>query len=844
MPTNDRKVNIYHKRLLSRTAIKEQFLDYLQGCVDDIADGIYAGSSGTLDQDAVGLLETPGYPGTFMISTMNANRVLAGGHIVNLDGVQGPGITTRIPFENSTGITYYIGVFFAEVEVGIEINGRTGDPEYPALKQAFGNVDNPSSVVDHTTYIRVYLDTITEVGASHVGRAVRVWMSDPVSPDESIAFYDGVVAYDGSHNYVDIAYSGALGPLGQDTSDEPPSTTATDYKVFIEGISWRRTVDLSAVDGCAFLGTALGDTPPTFDTSGQQLLQIISLDRAYDGIPGPGTGRAIAVDAGAVEMNTTSSTGDKQYAQLRLNRIASTSNFQVSLEVLMGAGVKSVPIACVQRLESVGQQACSINGDTITLTGSPPDLTTLFLDPSLQLVWLETGSASKLYRFTTVTASTITCVDLLTGASPGWSSGVGLVMSFLHPRMVFGGAAPAAGLAGGWSGLSLTAADGAGNASPMLTLSASNNPGSSVPLAVVRNNRILSATPFLQKPQNILELQLDTPMTGSPGGQLIIGKYIGTVDGEDEIYAPLGLRVQPQVGGAGTADRYGFNVHPQPVVTGRLPSTRQFGLHADGGPSNAFPAEVMRWEPRGRFADVHRFVERFDYHPTGFLPASERWYKQVLGGGCNLFFNDPAYGGSGMKGHGDIVHFTTAGAASGDGCVIQGPPMFILRQLAGTMRNIHLYARARLIDSDGDRRIWVGIGVCNDYTQDRAELRIYNDGDTAASWYGHTVVGYSAEQSAVGEAADVTGSVANDLGWCDFYMSIYPSINAIWFWHTGMSTPQSMSIKSGGLSGTDWQDMRFRPFLAITQYNTVDEKNFEVDHIEVWDELIQAGPKE
>ena len=51
MPTNDRKVNIYPKRLLGLTAIKDQFLDYLQGAVDDIASGLIAGSSGTLDQD-------------------------------------------------------------------------------------------------------------------------------------------------------------------------------------------------------------------------------------------------------------------------------------------------------------------------------------------------------------------------------------------------------------------------------------------------------------------------------------------------------------------------------------------------------------------------------------------------------------------------------------------------------------------------------------------------------------------------------------------------------------------------------------------------------------------------
>ena len=42
MPTNDRKTNIYHKRLMSLTAIKDQFLDYLQGCIDEVGSAFFA----------------------------------------------------------------------------------------------------------------------------------------------------------------------------------------------------------------------------------------------------------------------------------------------------------------------------------------------------------------------------------------------------------------------------------------------------------------------------------------------------------------------------------------------------------------------------------------------------------------------------------------------------------------------------------------------------------------------------------------------------------------------------------------------------------------------------------
>jgi len=831
MPTNDRKVNIYHKRLLSLTAIKDEFLDYLQGAIDDVATGFFAGASGTLDQDRIGLV-VGSSNNKFSIDTSLAQRVLAGQHTIDLTKITGAGITTNIIFEATPAALYYVGVFFAEVEVGMEVNPRSGDPEYSSLKQTFGNVDFPSSVVDHATYIRVFLDTITETLHSHAGRSVKVWLVDPVTPDESIAFYTGLVAFDGTHNYVDIPYSGSLGPLGQDTSVEPPSTVTTDYRVFIEGVSWRGGVDLSSVPGCAFLGTIVGGAPPTFNTANQPILQIISLDRAYDGIPGPGAGRFIWVDTGAVSLVTTASgTGDDHNAQLRLYRLGCTDFFQLCYETLT-YDPSAIPLAFLELFACPyvdPVETCNVSGDTITFTRPGVDLKNIGTNLSkyTHLVWVAGGNAAGLYTIDALpTTATCTVRGLQTGATPGWAPESGVPVCFLQPRMVMSNSAPdAAGVLANWRGFMTTGRDGAGNAGAMFNFVPSGSGGF---LGTVKNNYWNPVT-GMGEPCNMVMLDID--VAPGLGGKLWLGLDYGS--GKQ---VACGLDIRPHVYGSGAADRYAFNVRPQADYSGvRGPSTRQAGFHNDLG------AEIQRWEPRGRMADVHRFIERWDYNPSGFLPASERWQYNAIGNGATLYFNDPAVYGTGLKGQGDIVHIRTAGSAVGDGCSVNGPPMFIIRATGPIYRRLHFYGRARALGGV-DTSIWMALGIAHPASTSVIAFEVNNVG-VANPW---TIVSrISAYQNyANAQAIDLTGLWSNDLGWKEFYFTVDVSTNSIQFWMTGQGSPSAINIRHTGLQASDWLDKRVCPYIAVGQSNGTNARQFEVDHIEVWDENIQAGPKE
>ena len=836
MPTNDRKVLIYHKRLLSLTAIKDEFLDYLQGAIDDIAAGFFAGSSGTLDQDVIGLVNGT-LPGTFSIDTTLAQRVLAGQHTIDLTKITGVGITTNIPFGAVPGWLYYVGVFFAEVEVGMEVNPRTGDPEYQSLKQTFGNVDFPSNqagaaVVDHTTYIRLYLDSITEPGHSHVGRSVRVWMVDPVSPDEAIAFYTGVVAFDGAHNYVDLAYSGAMGPLGQDTSDAPPSTVATDYRVFIEGVSWRASIDLSTIPGCAFLGTIVAGSPNVYSTVGQPILQIISLDRAYDGLPGPGAGRFIYADAGAVEVVTPAGAGDWHNAQLRLNRIGSTDYFQLCLETLTN-DPSAIPMALLEIFSAALVQAvevASVSGDTITFSRVGIDLrnSSTALNKATHVVWIATGAAAGVYTIDSLpTSSTCVVRGMQTGASPGWAPEAGVAVSFLQPRMVMANPSPCADTSalGNWRGLYVTGRDGAGNGAYFLCLDGCGKSGS---LGKIRSN-YFNPTTGMAEPTTMVTIDVDAH-TGR-GGKLSLGADYG---GGKQV--AFGLDFRPHVVGSGASDLYALNIKPQADYEGtRKPSTRQFGLFNDLG------AEIMRWEPKGRMADCHRFVERWDYHAAGWVPARDRWYYDPVANGGTVYFNDPSLYGSGMKGHGDIVHIKTAGTGAYDGLSIQGPGLWVARATGPVHRRLHLYARARLLGGVGTN-IQAGVGLFSSPSSSFAVLEI-NNLATANPWVMRsTISGYT--NSAAAGALDLTGLFSNDLGWADFYFTLDTNANIISYWMTGMGSPSGINIRAAGLDPSDWLDCRVQPYLVIGQRDTTSSRQFECDHIEVWDELIVAGPKE
>ena len=305
MPTGSKKVNVFLNRLLSRTAIKENFLEYLVTLNDEAFSSLLQGTSGTLDSDKVGLVGTG--PNAIGLDVSLANKVVVGtGQILTLDSTTNLE-TIEVPFENANGITYSVGVKYASVEADTDLNPRRGTPEYKTLLDTIGDSGNPDSVTvtgpGTGSNIRLVINSLLESGVNHAGRLVRVWLQQPAVGVDSEAIKEFTSQYDaiGGDNYIDIPYSVANPPLGQDVSANQPSSTPTDYKCLVKGISIRRNTDLSLDSDYAFIGTVEGNdtgggaTPITFNLTNQVAVFLITLDRAYDGI-GAGAGNFINVD--------------------------------------------------------------------------------------------------------------------------------------------------------------------------------------------------------------------------------------------------------------------------------------------------------------------------------------------------------------------------------------------------------------------------------------------------------------------------------------------------------------------------------------------------------------------
>lgn len=308
MPTGDKILNIYNKMLIGQQKLDAHFLTFLKDLITETTSAAFF-QSGVLDADQVGI--TSVLDDTFSLDVSDAYRMLdSEGHIIDLSNI--PSILyENYPFENLLDQLYYVGIRYQSVFTGIEPNPRTGEAEYPYVEDTIGELGNPDSVTDNTTYIRLVVNTILESGVDHSGRPVRVYLDNPVSIIETEVYYDGVVAYSSPNNYVDIPYTVSQGPLGQ----HAPFTISTNpaaYRVHVKGVSWFKNTDLRTEDNYIFIGIitgkGTGTTPDTFNLLDQRSVFLTSLDRAYRASSDdtPASGRIIIVDKHAVELRQSS----------------------------------------------------------------------------------------------------------------------------------------------------------------------------------------------------------------------------------------------------------------------------------------------------------------------------------------------------------------------------------------------------------------------------------------------------------------------------------------------------------------------------------------------------------
>ena len=315
MPTGQDHVNIYNKQMVPQQGWDTYFFRYLDEKTNEANRAAFL-RSGVLSDKTIGL--TSSANDTFSADISLADRGIDGfGHIMDLSLADSVEIAD-IAFENANTIDYYVGFRYQSVDSAAERNPRTTSAEYPWEMDTIGELGDPDSVTDNTTYIRLVVDGLTESSVDHSGRLVRVWLKDPVNPVASVAYYYGTIVYGGGVNYVDIPYSSTQGPLGQTAPTFPISTTASDYSVLVRGLSWFRNTDISNDANYVFIGTVTGSgagtTPTVFDITDQYNALLITLQRAYEGssLDDPAPGRIINATKHAVELRQSASVSAEQ----------------------------------------------------------------------------------------------------------------------------------------------------------------------------------------------------------------------------------------------------------------------------------------------------------------------------------------------------------------------------------------------------------------------------------------------------------------------------------------------------------------------------------------------------
>lgn len=261
MTTGQQFTNIVQKKLMGTVSFRELFLDYLRALSEDSIERLYNEGSFNeamqLDDDGANKVQ-------ILLKTGGVGDVHDGkGHILDLSLID-----RSAQFENSNTVDYEVGAGFILKPVGIQLNSRTGYPEYQKWEEDIGEEDEPTSVSDGGTTITFNVNSICGSGVNCSGRTIRVFKNTPDQNalSESIAIEELIVSYSAPNNTVTTS-----GTLGQTTI----STTPGDYKIQLVGISVKRETGNPISTGNFFFAgvvTGNGGTPSAFDISGQTIL--------------------------------------------------------------------------------------------------------------------------------------------------------------------------------------------------------------------------------------------------------------------------------------------------------------------------------------------------------------------------------------------------------------------------------------------------------------------------------------------------------------------------------------------------------------------------------------------
>lgn len=259
MSTSDKKVDIFLKKFLTQQQITDNFFDFLEKKIRDTTFRVFSNAClFTPNPEDVDPISSDTND-TIDIVTPMIGTDGPGGNILSLD----PLFANNVPFENETGVDYFVGLRFVQIPRETEINVRTGKIKYTFLEEGIGERADPNVVVDDLDEtLTITVDSVCEVGVSNAGRRVLVFLKDAKSQVQ--AFEELTVIFTGGFNKIETttAFGQQLGSI---------STDAADYEVILLGPTIKRNTDLSIDSNILFIGKVTGDngtTPSVFDFTG------------------------------------------------------------------------------------------------------------------------------------------------------------------------------------------------------------------------------------------------------------------------------------------------------------------------------------------------------------------------------------------------------------------------------------------------------------------------------------------------------------------------------------------------------------------------------------------------
>lgn len=266
MPTGDKYLHVVSKRVLGVEDFGTRFLEYMKSRVEEVNREQY----GTAFFHPNGVLANSAAADQFSLA-----QDTGGGSAIASDGLGNfldfeNSTYQNIQFENTLGVNYHVALKYCNVPSGIQINPRTGKPEWIAYEDQIGEKANPDFVTDNGNgTITFRIDSSTEAGVDNTGRVATVYKVLPGdgATTEALAKEDCTVFYSSSQNQITTT-----GSLGQTTI----SAIAADYEVVVKGPTVKRYTDLTSAANYCYIGyltgTGAGNPPTSFNRDNQKIV--------------------------------------------------------------------------------------------------------------------------------------------------------------------------------------------------------------------------------------------------------------------------------------------------------------------------------------------------------------------------------------------------------------------------------------------------------------------------------------------------------------------------------------------------------------------------------------------